>query len=168
MLALCLLCCLFRLSHERTAPFFSHLALLPKNLPPIVQNASYSKQIPRRLWVAVKDRNDPLPGHLKELFERNPLWEVNICDNACKDTFMDGLFFNTSVSAVYNIINPLVGAARADVWRYSVLYVYGGVYLDDDSYIGVPLDEVQCCTNTALSLCWLTVSVAVTIDYIGH
>ena len=34
------------------------------------------------------------------------------------------------------------GAFKADLWRYSVLYAYGGVYLDDDSDIKTPLDEV--------------------------
>ncbi len=34
------------------------------------------------------------------------------------------------------------GAFKADLWRYSVLYAYGEVYLDDDSHIKTPLDEV--------------------------
>ena len=42
----------------------------------------------------------------------------------------------------YHAINPAVGAAKADIWRYCVLYVYGGLYLDDDSDIRTPLDEV--------------------------
>lgn len=35
-----------------------------------------------------------------------------------------------------------VGAAKADFWRYCVLYIYGGVYLDMDSEIIRPLDEL--------------------------
>lgn len=123
--------------------YFSQLPVVPANLPTITKNSTYDKQIPRKLWIAVKDRNDPLPPHLKELFDRNSKWEVNICDNACKDEFMANEFYNTSVSAVYNLINPLVGAAKADIWRYSVLYTYGGVYLDDDSDMKTPLDEVS-------------------------
>eukprot|EP01039_Chlorochromonas_danica_P008965 gene8965-9895_t len=144
---------------ESAAVPFNGLPLLPLQLPPAAgteagggggggegreskETAPYHKHIPRRLWIAVKHRDDPLPPHLKELFDRNPGWEVTICDNLCKDSFMTNQFANTSVSAIYHLINPLVGAARADVWRYAVLYTYGGVYLDDDSDIKVPLDDV--------------------------
>ncbi|RYY75949.1 hypothetical protein EON63_18875 [archaeon] len=53
----------------------------------------------------------------------------------------------TPPGAVYDLINPLVGAARADVWRYAVLYTYGGVYLDDDSDMKTPFDDVRYCMH---------------------
>ncbi len=28
-----------------------------------------------------------------------------------------------------------LGAAKADIWRYAVLWCYGGAYIDDDRYI---------------------------------
>ena len=34
-----------------------------------------------------------------------------------------------------------IGAAKADFWRYLVLYKYGGVYLDLDSFISTKLDN---------------------------
>ena len=92
--------------------------------------------------MAVKNRQEALPQHLTTLFERNPTWTVNVCDNECKDHFMTTSFANTSLSWAYFAINPLVGAARADIWRYCVLYSVGGLYLDDDSDIGTPLDQV--------------------------
>ncbi len=122
---------------------FDVLSLLPDTLPIIVVNDNNAAHhIPRRIWVAVKDRKDDLPGHLKSFFERNPKWQVNVCDNDCKDKFMSSVFNGTSILWAYNLINPLVGAAKADIWRYSVLYTYGGLYLDDDSDIKTPLDEV--------------------------
>lgn len=101
--------------------------------------------IPRLIWVAVKNKHDALPTHLLSFFSRNPSWSVNICDNECKDHFMgpSGPFAGTSVSWAYFLINPLTGAAKADMWRYSVLYAYGGVYIDDDSDIATELDEVR-------------------------
>lgn len=92
--------------------------------------------------MAVKNRQEALPQHLTALFERNPTWTVNVCDNECKDHFMTTSFANTSLAWAYFAINPLVGAARADIWRYCVLYSFGGLYLDDDSDIGTPLDQV--------------------------
>ena len=92
--------------------------------------------------MAVKKRQEGLPQHLTALFERNPTWTVNVCDNECKDHFMTTSFANTSLAWAYFAINPAVGAARADIWRYCVLYSFGGLYLDDDSDIGTPLDQV--------------------------
>lgn len=34
-----------------------------------------------------------------------------------------------------------IGAAKADFWRYLVLYKYGGVYLDLDSFVATALDN---------------------------
>jgi mannosyltransferase OCH1-like enzyme len=44
---------------------------------------------------------------------------------------------------VYAAFSSLaIGAARADIWRYCVLYKYGGVYLDIDADITAPLDKL--------------------------
>lgn len=56
---------------------------------------------------------------------------------------MNKTFHGTSILWAYNTINPLVGAARADIWRYCVLYIFGGLYLDDDSDIKTSLDNVR-------------------------
>lgn len=117
--------------------------VFPETLPVLATvDPFYGKHIPRRLWIAVKDRADELPGHLKTFFTLNKNWNITVCDNACKDKFMNKVFAGTSILWAYNAINPLVGAAKADIWRYSVLFTYGGVYLDDDSDIRKPLDEV--------------------------
>jgi mannosyltransferase OCH1-like enzyme len=42
----------------------------------------------------------------------------------------------------YENINPMYGAARADLFRYLLIYEYGGVYLDIKSTIVNPLDDV--------------------------
>eukprot|EP01038_Epipyxis_sp_PR26KG_P008204 gene8204-11099_t len=116
-------------------------AILPDYYHPDIAQL-YHKHIPRLIWVAVKDIKDELPGPLKAFFQRNSQWNVTICDNSCKDEFMSTVFADTSILWAYNAINPLVGAARADIWRYCVLYTYGGFYIDDDSDIKVPLDDI--------------------------
>lgn len=51
-------------------------------------------------------------------------------------------FANTSLLWAYHQINPAAGAAKADIWRYAVLWTYGGMYIDDDSDMMVPLDNM--------------------------
>ena len=41
--------------------------------------------------------------------------------------------FSSDVLTSYNTLIP--GAYRADLWRYCILYKYGGIYLDIDSEI---------------------------------
>ena len=106
------------------------------------QNAG-NKLIPRYIWIAVVDRNEDLLYHIIKLLERNPTWTANICDNECKDYFFSETLKGTSIAWAYNMINPVLGAAKADVWRYCVLYIFGGLYLDNDAQIRTPFDEVR-------------------------
>ena len=48
--------------------------------------------------------------------------------------------FNGEISECYNKLNIIV--AKVDFWRYLVLYKYGGIYLDMDSSIDKPLNEL--------------------------
>jgi mannosyltransferase OCH1-like enzyme len=105
------------------------------------------KLIPRKIWVGVREKpqNDSsLPPHLKEMFSRakNDSWEVNILENREQLEFMEKYWSNTSVLWAYKIINPLLGVAACDIWRYATLYKFGGLYLDDDSYIKESLEII--------------------------
>lgn len=122
-------------------PWF--LPPLPLNPPPSrLGNASLDKLIPRHLWIAVRDDTEPLNYQMPKLFERNKNWEVHICSNYAKDKFMNETFKGTSLLWAYNSISDVAGAAKADLWRYAVLWTYGGAYVDDDSDIGVPFDKM--------------------------
>lgn len=77
------------------------LPILPANFPqesPV--NSTYGKLIPRIIWIAVKDRNDPYPTHLDHFFNRNPQWEKRFCDNECKEDFMKKVCPMQSVTRV--------------------------------------------------------------------
>lgn len=107
---------------------------------------SPKKNIPRILWMAVRSEEDKEtiahPPHLKNLFSRNKGWDIRMVSNKEKDEFMNKTFAGTSLLWAYHAINPICGAAKADLWRYAALYVHGGVYIDDDSDMSVPLDDV--------------------------
>ncbi len=47
------------------------------------------------------------------------------------------------VADAYFSINPKFGAARADLWRYCVLYKYGGWYMDLDVRCDIPLNDLH-------------------------
>ena len=85
---------------------------------------------------------DGLSYQMAPLFSRNKNWMVYICSNEMKDEFMNTTFANTSLLWAYNSISSIAGAAKADLWRYAVLWMYGGAYIDDDSDIGTPLDKM--------------------------
>jgi len=131
-------------SSEKTSALTGYdLPLLPTSLPEHhTPNDGYNKHVPRHVWIAVKDSKDPLSPHIDRFFERNSLWERHVCDNACKDDFMNTTFAGTSVAWAYSMVSMSYAASKADIWRYAVLYTYGGVYLDDDSDIRMPLDEI--------------------------
>lgn len=99
------------------------------------------QNIPRHLWIAVRDKETPLNFQLPALFKRNEKWEVHVASNQDKDEFMNKTFAGTSLLWAYHSIHPVAAAAKADLWRYAVLWTYGGAYIDDDSDMMQPLDK---------------------------
>jgi len=72
-----------------------------------------------------------LPDKMKECVERlksqNPKFKHHFFDDAARRAFIQD-HFDKSVVNAYNKLIP--GAYRADLWRYCVLYINGGIYLD--------------------------------------
>ena len=54
-----------------------------------------------------------------------------LCAQESKDAYMNEHWRGTSVGWAYYVLHPNLGAARADLWRYAVLWDTGGVYIDD-------------------------------------
>jgi mannosyltransferase OCH1-like enzyme len=72
-----------------------------------------------------------LPIHMKKncilLQKQNPQFEYFLYDDEDCLQFIKN-HFGTEVVEAYNRIIP--GAYKADLWRYCILYVHGGIYLD--------------------------------------
>ena len=82
---------------------------------------------------------DVLERNIAEIKNINPGWTYRFYDDAdCRD-FIEGNYGPQLVDA-YNQINPIYGAARADLFRYMVIYKTGGVWLDIKSTMTKPLD----------------------------
>lgn len=79
----------------------------------------------------------------------NPQWVFHLVTDAQAGRFMTQEM-PPGIAEAYFSIDPKLGAARADLWRFCVLYKYGGVYLDVDAAIDVPLDTFVLASDKAL------------------
>ena len=100
--------------------------------------------IPKLIHQTIASRRD-LPDFLianaTKLQEMNPAWEYCLHeDQDCADFIREN--YGADIYRLYQSIHPAYGAARADFFRYLLLYKKGGVYLDIKSGCDVPLDQV--------------------------
>ena len=114
-----------------------------KNVPHHMNMTSSSTAggIPKYLWQTMKQVPSPLPSYTKDMGTNNPGWFVGTMDDDDVNLFMHTVFAKTSLLWAYRQVNPKLGAMKADIWRYAVLYVFGGVYVDTDSSFDVTLDD---------------------------
>lgn len=87
----------------------------------------------------------PLPAELSTVVARvrevNPGWEHRLHDDASMAEYVS-THFGPAVARYVTRIDEHYLAARADLFRYLVLYREGGVYLDVKSVTERPLDDV--------------------------
>lgn len=86
--------------------------------------------IPKQIFQTFK--TDKLPWltkfHIKRMLRRNPEYEYHFYD----DTKIEE-FFRNELPEYYKFYKCLtIGAAKADFFRYAILYKKGGIYLDID------------------------------------
>jgi mannosyltransferase OCH1-like enzyme len=84
---------------------------------------------------------DTLKQNLLKIKSLNPGWEHRLYDDVGMVQFIRSSY-GPKVLAQYDRINPKYGAARADLFRYLLMYQVGGVYLDIKSTALRPFDEV--------------------------
>jgi hypothetical protein len=100
------------------------------------------KYIPQLVWIAVRNATDEKPAHAARFVTRNPDWKVSYCDNEEKDRFIEQHFKDSSFFWAYHAINPVIGTAKSELWRLAILYLYGGMYIDDDADVLTPLSQI--------------------------
>ncbi len=86
------------------------------------------------------DLNEKLLQNISNIKNLNPDWEYRYYDDEDCVVFIKNNFDDRILQA-YNKINPVYGAARADLFRYLLIYKIGGVWLDVKSSITKPLDS---------------------------
>lgn len=83
----------------------------------------------------------PLAEIVASLKRNNPGWEHRLYDDDDIEAFI-GNGYGADILRLYRRIDRRYGAARADVFRYLLVYKVGGVYLDIKSTFDRPIDDV--------------------------
>jgi mannosyltransferase OCH1-like enzyme len=99
--------------------------------------------IPKTIHQTLPDKHNcpsAVDTNIAALQNLNPAWRHVLHDDADILRFIQS-HYGDSVLKSYNSINPLYGAARADLFRYLLMYKMGGVYLDVKSGCAQPLDS---------------------------
>ena len=101
------------------------------------------KEIPKVIYQTFRTKD--LPPSCRENVSRiqamNPDWQYQLYDDVDIREFITSNY-DDRILHYFNKINPVYGAARADFFRYLLIYKMGGVYLDIKSTTDLPLDEV--------------------------
>lgn len=97
--------------------------------------------IPRVIYQTwwVKTLPQPIQASVDSMIAMNPGYDYRLYDDGDMHRYVEG-FSDSTLSRCFNSLK--VGAAKADLWRYLVLYKEGGVYLDVDSVIHSSLDPL--------------------------
>jgi mannosyltransferase OCH1-like enzyme len=98
--------------------------------------------IPKIIWQTYKDSFDMLPQYMKDAAQtwrdKNPEYEWRYMDDEQAAEFILTEFGEEW----HNIfINAPVGVMRGDIWRYMIIYKYGGVYADLDTECWKPISS---------------------------
>ena len=87
--------------------------------------------IPYKIFMTwdYKPLHPKMQEHVDIIQAENPEFELKVFDNIERRQFITKNF-DTNVLDAYDRLIP--GTYRADLWRFCVLYIYGGVYMDMD------------------------------------
>lgn len=95
--------------------------------------------IPKIIWQTHNYKYEDLPSHLSKCTKTwqnlNPGWRYIYQDDSQREDFI-----KKEIPQLYEKYLKLEPMYQADLWRYTVVYKYGGVYADMDSVCFKPLD----------------------------
>jgi mannosyltransferase OCH1-like enzyme len=94
-----------------------------------IENNLIKSIIPLNVYITWKTKNLPefMNKNVEDLKQKNQEFNFILYDNNDCEQFIRNNFDNKVLNA-YNRLKP--GAYKADLWRYCIMYKYGGIYLD--------------------------------------
>lgn len=100
-------------------------------------------KIPKIVHYTFKNHN--LPENIVNVINHNKQicndYEFKFYDDDAIDNFIK-INFDINVYKSFKSINDKLGAMKADFFRYCVLYICGGIYIDVKSKINYPLNKL--------------------------
>jgi len=103
---------------------------LNKKLEVVFPNiSSYQKNIPTNIFQTWQSKNLPplMSKSVQNIIKLNPEFKYFLFDDIDCRNFIKK-YFTPDVLYSYDKLIP--GAYKADLWRYCVLFIHGGIYLD--------------------------------------
>lgn len=101
--------------------------------------------------------NKSLPQAIQENINKikvmNPDWEHRFYDDADIVDFIKNNY-DSRILDYFNRINPKYGAAKADLFRYLLMYKCGGIYIDIKSSVNKPLNNIYNANDRYLLSSW--------------
>ena len=95
----------------------------------MTENISTADTVPLKIFQTwfTKDLTEKMRNTVEELKNNNPEFEHFLFDDKDCEEFIHSHFNEKVVNAFRRLI-PC--AYKADLWRYCVMYIHGGIYLD--------------------------------------
>jgi len=121
--------------------FKQHAPSSGELLPTFAAGTVIPKLIHQIYFNAQQEMPSVLQENIQKIRAMNPGWEHKVYDDREIADFI-ATVYGRRVLEYFLRINPSYGAARADLFRYLLMYKRGGVYLDIKSTLIRPLDEV--------------------------
>lgn len=98
--------------------------------------------IPKIIWQTYKTRYEDLPTRAKECSQlwqtMNPDYQYGYMDDVEMINFVKGYYGQDMVDLINSFKVPVM---KADLWRILVIYQFGGIYSDIDTYPTRPIDQ---------------------------
>ena len=113
-------------------------------------------KIPRMIHQTVENLQQVLPEYANNrdfLSQINPTWQMILYTADDREDFIRSSY-DLEVLNAYLSIDPRYGAARADFFRYLVVYNQGGLYLDIKATAYKTLDSVVNASDTFVTAQW--------------
>ncbi len=112
--------------------------------------------IPKILVQTIQDKSKieaVLSDNISHLKTLNPDWDYRLYENEEFPGLIRSIY-GQDMLAYFDRIDPIYGAARADLFRYLLMYEHGGVYLDIKSTVTRHLSELISDDHTFLLSKW--------------
>jgi len=101
--------------------------------------------IPRKIYYTTKDWFDINNYMIESYKNKNKYWDLNYYDDIkCLNFIKNNNYIfleELGVDVLKYYLTLINGGEKSDLWRYCIIYLMGGVYVDADTYCNIPLDE---------------------------